>query len=171
MRKRRNKIKMRNKWLIIVIGLILICLLSICCLVVLYNYEVIQPTPVPSSESVLIEEIIANTAQAAQTQTAIIAPTYTELVFTLPTDVQPPTRIATWTIEPTATQFVLTIQPPSSGQSQGNCNPYYPDVCINDSPRLNCPELEAKGIFNFRVLPPDPLSYDRDNDGIGCDKE
>ena len=163
--------EIQNKWLILAISLFLICLLSICCLVVLYNFGEIQSTPAATSGSVSIEEIIANTAQAAQTQTAIVAPTFTELVFTPPTVVQPPTRAATWTTEPTATQFILTIQPSSSEQQQGNCDPHYPDVCINSSPRLICDELRAKGISHFRVLPPDPLGYDGDGDGVGCDKE
>lgn len=51
--------------------------------------------------------------------------------------------------------------------SSQNCDPSYPEVCIPPPP----PDLDCKDIpyNNFRVLPPDPHHFDRDNDGIGCE--
>lgn len=49
-----------------------------------------------------------------------------------------------------------------------NCDPAYPDVCIpSPPPYLSCTELSLR---NFRVLPPDPHGFDKDNDGIGCEE-
>ena len=58
-----------------------------------------------------------------------------------------------------------TSPPPPAG---GNCDPAYPDVCIPPPP----PDLDCKDIpyRNFRVLPPDPHRFDRDRDGIGCER-
>jgi micrococcal nuclease len=48
-----------------------------------------------------------------------------------------------------------------------NCDPAYPDVCIPSSPPdLDCGDIPHK---RFRVLPPDPHRFDRDQDGIGCE--
>ena len=47
----------------------------------------------------------------------------------------------------------------------GNCNPAYPDLCLTHD--QTCTEI---GVHNFKVLPPDPYGLDRDNDGIGCEK-
>jgi micrococcal nuclease len=47
------------------------------------------------------------------------------------------------------------------------CDPSYPDVCIEEyPPDLDCGKIKYA---NFRVLPPDPHGFDRDNDGIGCE--
>lgn len=47
-------------------------------------------------------------------------------------------------------------------------DPSYPDVCIPPyPPDLDCGDIPYK---NFRVLSPDPHGFDRDNDGIGCEK-
>lgn len=51
---------------------------------------------------------------------------------------------------------------------RGGCDPAYPDVCIpSPPPDLDCADISAR---NFRVLAPDPHRFDRDNDGIGCEK-
>lgn len=121
------------------------------------------------SRSLPIDMIIANTAQAAQTQTSLVVPTFTEIIFTLPAIITQPTLAPTWTSMPYPTIFIITVQPVQTGLPATGCNPYYPDVCIHDNPRLNCTVLKAKGISKFRVLPPDPLGYDRDGDGIGCE--
>ncbi|BDI20691.1 hypothetical protein ANSO36C_64930 (plasmid) [Nostoc cf. commune SO-36] len=56
------------------------------------------------------------------------------------------------------------IQP----QQQNNCDPAYPDFCIpKNSPDLNCRDVTQR---RFRVLPPDPHGFDRDGDGIGCER-
>jgi len=48
------------------------------------------------------------------------------------------------------------------------CHPSYPDVCIPPPP----PDLDCRDIpyRRFRVLPPDPHRFDRDGDGIGCER-
>ncbi len=50
----------------------------------------------------------------------------------------------------------------------GRCDPAYPTVCIPPPP----PDLDCKDIpyRNFKVLPPDPHRFDRDGDGIGCER-
>lgn len=60
-----------------------------------------------------------------------------------------------------------TIQSNQS-QSESNCDPAYPDVCIKPSPPdLNCGDIAYK---NFKVLPNDPHKLDKNKDGIGCEK-
>ncbi|MDZ7950581.1 thermonuclease family protein [Nostoc sp. DedQUE09] len=57
---------------------------------------------------------------------------------------------------------------PIQPQQQNNCDPAYPDFCIpKNSPDLDCPDVTQRG---FRVLQPDPHRFDRDGDGIGCEK-
>jgi micrococcal nuclease len=49
-----------------------------------------------------------------------------------------------------------------------NCDPSYPDVCIPPyPPDLDCPEIPYK---NFRVVGNDPHGFDRDGDGLGCER-
>lgn len=56
---------------------------------------------------------------------------------------------------------------PIQPQQQNNCDPAYPDFCIpKNSPDLDCPDVTQR---RFRVLPPDPHGFDRDEDGIGCE--
>ena len=51
---------------------------------------------------------------------------------------------------------------------RAGCDPSYPDVCIPPPP----PDLDCRDIpyRRFRVLPPDPHGFDRDRDGIGCER-
>jgi hypothetical protein len=57
-------------------------------------------------------------------------------------------------------------QPPPDPAWQ--CDPAYPDVCIpSPPPELRCGDVPYRG---FRVLPPDPQRFDRDGDGIGCER-
>ncbi len=50
-----------------------------------------------------------------------------------------------------------------------NCDPAYPSVCIpSPLPDLDCKDIPYR---NFKVLPPDPHRFDRDKDGIGCEKK
>ena len=52
-------------------------------------------------------------------------------------------------------------------QTTGNCDPSYPDFCIEPSPPdLDCGDISRK---NFTVFQPDPHRFDRDRDGIGCE--
>jgi micrococcal nuclease len=49
-----------------------------------------------------------------------------------------------------------------------NCSPAYPDACLPPGPPdLDCGEVSVRG---FAVLPPDPHNFDRDHDGIGCER-
>jgi micrococcal nuclease len=51
--------------------------------------------------------------------------------------------------------------------SSGNCDPSYPTLCIPvGSPDLDCPDITAR---RFPVQPPDPMRFDGDHDGIGCE--
>ena len=46
------------------------------------------------------------------------------------------------------------------------CDPAYPTVCIlPPPPDLNCGDI---AFTDFKVLPPDPHSFDGDGDGVGC---
>lgn len=66
------------------------------------------------------------------------------------------------------------IAPQLSDSRAGNCDPAYPDTCLQDGigdydcagGSVNGPNY-ARG--PVRVLPPDPFSLDRDGDGIGCE--
>jgi len=52
-------------------------------------------------------------------------------------------------------------------ESENNCDPSYPDVCIQPyPPDLDCGEIRYA---NFYVLQPDPHGFDPDKDGIGCE--
>ena len=49
-----------------------------------------------------------------------------------------------------------------------DCDSSYPHVCIPPSPPdLNCSDISDK---NFKVEYPDPHGFDREGDGIGCEK-
>ncbi len=53
----------------------------------------------------------------------------------------------------------------------GSCEPSYPDICIPlNSPDLDCGDITAR---RFRVLwnvaNPDPMRFDGNHDGIGCE--
>jgi len=88
-----------------------------------------------------------------------------------------PTQAAS---QPTATPVVIpptaTPQPvaptatplPPAAPAQPNCDPSYPDFCLEPG----IPDLDCKDIpyGKFRVLPPDPHGFDgNDNDGLGCE--
>jgi micrococcal nuclease len=71
-----------------------------------------------------------------------------------------------WDFRHKTTQKTSSI--PAQPQQQNNCDPSYPDFCIpKNSPDLNCRDISQR---RFRVLPPDPHGFDRDGDGIGCEK-
>lgn len=74
-----------------------------------------------------------------------------------PTPAQPPVPTATPVPPPTPTQ------PPAA-----NCDPSYPSVCIPPAP----PDLDCGDVpyINFSVVGSDPHRFDRDHDGIGCEK-
>lgn len=70
-------------------------------------------------------------------------------------------NIGLWSCRSTTSTTTTTTS------AEAECDPSYPDVCIPPPP----PDLDCKDIpyRNFRVLPPDPHHFDRDNDGIGCE--
>ncbi len=52
-------------------------------------------------------------------------------------------------------------------ESELNCDPSYPDVCIDPyPPDMDCGEIRYT---NFKVLQDDPHGFDGDKDGIGCE--
>ncbi len=52
-------------------------------------------------------------------------------------------------------------------ESENNCDPSYPGVCIDPyPPDLDCGEISYK---NFRVSGSDPHGFDGDKNGIGCE--
>jgi hypothetical protein len=52
--------------------------------------------------------------------------------------------------------------------SKTNCDPAYPSLCISlNSPNLKCSDIKER---DFKVLKPDPHGFDRDGNGIGCEK-
>jgi micrococcal nuclease len=52
--------------------------------------------------------------------------------------------------------------------TQPDCDPSYPDVCIPPPPPdLDCADIPYR---KFRVLSPDPHRFDRDGDGVGCER-
>ncbi|RUS93951.1 hypothetical protein DSM106972_094880 [Dulcicalothrix desertica PCC 7102] len=62
----------------------------------------------------------------------------------------------------------FTSQQQAQAPSGQNCDPAYPDLCIApNSKNLKCSDVDKK---NFKVLPPDPHGFDRDKNGIGCEK-
>lgn len=78
-------------------------------------------------------------------------------------------RLGLW--EPTSTPYPTSPPAPTDsgggGQTNQNCHPSYPDVCIPRPP----PDLDCKDIpySNFRVVGKDPHRFDGDNDGYGCE--
>ncbi len=74
---------------------------------------------------------------------------------------QPPT--------PAMSSPAVPTLPPAPPQPGSNCDPAYPTVCIpSPPPDLNCDKIPYR---RFTVLPPDPHGFDRDKDGIGCERD
>ena len=59
--------------------------------------------------------------------------------------------------------------PPTSARSQvKQCDGSYPDICIPPNVAdLDCPHIPYR---RFRVNQPDQHGFDRDRDGIGCER-
>lgn len=75
----------------------------------------------------------------------------------------PPTGVSA----PASELPVAPAPQPATNAGGGNCDPAYPGVCIPPAPPdLDCGDVQWK---RFRVVPPDPHRFDRDNDGIGCE--
>lgn len=95
------------------------------------------------------------TPTATATSTPTASPTFT--ITSSPTDTPFPT--STSTPKPTRTPYLTATLP-------AGCLAAYPDFCISIGlPRKPCDQLPS----NFTVLPPDPLGYDGDGDGLGCE--
>jgi micrococcal nuclease len=61
---------------------------------------------------------------------------------------------------------LLTLVPHPGNSKQ--CDTSYPDVCIpSPPPDLDCPDIPYR---RFRVVGSDPHGFDRDRDGIGCER-
>jgi hypothetical protein len=75
------------------------------------------------------------------------------------------------TVLGTIISLAALINPFASQQqapSKQNCDPAYPDFCISQSlSNLKCQDVKQ---HNFKVLPPDPHNFDRNKDGVGCEK-
>ena len=57
--------------------------------------------------------------------------------------------------------------PAPGPESRKGCDPAYPTVCIPPPPPdLDCGDIPHR---DFKVLPPDPHGFDRDEDGVGCE--
>lgn len=112
----------------------------------------------------LVEQVYAMTQDARTTpdtrpRIEMITQTYTP--FIIPTETSTPSVTplsATQSAEPSTT---VTPRPP--------CRPEYPDFCIPYNNKRNCKDWNNLGYYNFTVLEPDPLYYDRDYDGLGCE--
>jgi micrococcal nuclease len=76
------------------------------------------------------------------------------------------------TTSTTSTSTTTTVNKTTTTTLSTNCHPSYPDVCIPPPP----PDLDCKDIpyRNFRVrwdVPnPNPHKFDRDRDGIECER-
>lgn len=68
-------------------------------------------------------------------------------------------------------QFLSQPQNPQKNlqvASIQECDPAYPGICIpKNSPDLKCSDIKHR---KFQVLKPDPHGFDRDKNGIGCEK-
>lgn len=125
----------------------------------------VTPTLSPTATPVIPTATTSPTATAAPpnlTATSIPAAAATPTVRVATATTTPkPAATATATTRPPATP-TATAMP-----STANCDPAYPDVCIEPPPPdLNCKDVPYK---RFRVLPPDPHNFDADKDGIGCE--
>jgi micrococcal nuclease len=61
-----------------------------------------------------------------------------------------------------------TVSTPTKQPTQKLCDPSYPDFCLPpNSPDLNCGDIPYR---RFTVKQPDLHGFDRDKDGIGCER-
>lgn len=111
-------------------------------------------------------------------------PTATQQEFFFVTEIPPvatiiidtPVSTPTYTLQPTFTDTlnptVTNTPPPTDApvptSTKVLCDPSYPTVCIAPfPPDLNCGDIPYK---NFVVLQPDPHKFDKDKNGLGCEK-
>jgi beta-lactam-binding protein with PASTA domain len=67
-----------------------------------------------------------------------------------------------------------TAPPPPPTAPPRNCDPSYPDVCLDpDAEDYDCAGGSGNGPKYvegpLRVRPPDPFDLDREGDGVGCE--
>jgi len=137
-----------------VLNYLIAVIVSLCCVCLIFVLAVASSdstisTPTPQVQ-MPIEQIIANTAAAAQTQTYAVAspvPSFTSFDYTTPSAIFQATLAPTWTPEPTATSFILTYPTQSSGSSGAVCS------CAEDT--LNCKDFPsqsaAQACYNYCV--------------------
>ncbi len=133
----------------------LFAILSSFCLICLVAVIAIESGPEIMSTQTLqvqmpIEQIIINTAAAAQTQTYAVAspiPSFTPFEYTTPSAFFQPTLAPTWTPEPTATLFILTYPTQSSGSSGAVCSCTDDTLSCKDFPSQNA----AQACYNYCV--------------------
>jgi len=120
----------------------------------IHTYTVLNPgeaPPSPTATTTPTSTPLGPTATAAPTSTPLV-PSVT---------VMPPGSSAT--AAPTRTP-----QPATPTRNPAVCAPEYPTVCIPPPPPdLNCDDIPHR---HFAVLPPDRHNFDRDADGIGCER-
>ncbi|NDJ25761.1 nuclease [Nostoc sp. B(2019)] len=59
-------------------------------------------------------------------------------------------------------------QPTTKRSPVQECDKAYPDICIPaNSADLICSDIPHR---RFKVIPPDPHGFDRDRDGVGCER-
>ncbi|MBW4566319.1 MAG: hypothetical protein KME32_35760 [Mojavia pulchra JT2-VF2] len=59
-------------------------------------------------------------------------------------------------------------QPANTRSQAQQCDQSYPDICIPPNlADLDCPDIPYR---RFKVMPPDPHGFDRDGDGVGCER-
>ena len=114
-------------------------------------------TPLPAQIYAMTQDAL--TTPYAHPRVEIITQTYTPLIF--------PTETLTPSLTPLpATQ---SAQPSPTRTPKPLCRPEYPDFCIPYNNKKNCKDWNNLGYYNFTVLQPDPLHYDKDFNGLGCE--
>lgn len=114
-------------------------------------------TPLPGQAHAMTQDALSSPDTRPRVE--MITETYTPLIIFTLTSLPSFTPLpATKSAEPTLT---LTTKP--------LCRPEYPDFCIRYNNKRNCKDWNDLGYYNFTVLEPDPLLYDKDLDGLGCE--
>lgn len=159
-----------------IVSIILICIISICCIGFIFSDSIGSSTPTPFV-LVPLETIVYGTSSAAKAQTRsastlIVAPA-TSTIFILPTQelqVIPSqsfiesTLAPTWTPLPTFTPFVLNTLPVGSGS-----------VCSCSGDLYDCKDFsthaQAQACFNYCIQQGrgDIHMLDANNDNDACE--
>ena len=155
------------------ISIVLICIITICCLGVVFSDSDLLSTPTPFV-IIPIGTIIAETYSAARFQTISVASpipppsTFTPIqlpqTVIYPVTVFPATAIPTWTPIPTFTLFVFNTFPVSTS-TVWSCN----------SDIYNCENFlthsEAQACFDYCISQGagDIHGLDHENDGLACE--